>query len=175
MRTKYLLTAAVLGGLVEFAWGTVSHVALVLPGTAARSFADSNAVVQLVRANAPENGIYFDGRGLFAAVAFRPDMSQKFESLARPLINQLLIEIGVAAVLAWVLLRLPGMTPLQTGILFAIIGVAAAIEELLPMQNWYGFPRSSSAAETIDLVVGWWLLGLVLGALRNRMAPAPAY
>ena len=102
-------------------------------------------------------------------------MSQKFESLARPLINQLLIEIGVAAVLAWVLLRLPGMTPLQTGILFAIIGVAAAIEELLPMQNWYGFPRSSSAAETIDLVVGWWLLGLVLGALRNRMAPAPAY
>src|ERR1044072_9403635 len=98
MRTKYLLSAAVLGGLVEFAWGTVSHVALALPGTAAPSFADSNAVGQPVRSIAPERGLYFGGRGLLAAVPFRPDRNQKFESRARPLINQLLIEIGVAAV-----------------------------------------------------------------------------
>ena len=174
MRTGYLLTAAVLGGVVSFAWGSVSHVALALPGTEPLAFADTNAVVQLVKANAPENGIYFDGRGLFAAVAFRSDMGQKFTSLAPSLLRQFGVEIVVAFILAWVLLRLPGMTPFQTGILFAIVGVAAGIEELVPMHIWYGFPHSTIAAEGIDLIVGWWLLGLVLGALRNRMAPAPA-
>ena len=174
MRTRYLLTAAILGGVVSFAWGSVSHLALVLPGTEPRAFADSNAVVQLVKANAPENGIYFDGRGLFASVAFRSDMAQKFTSLAPSLLRQFGVEIVVAFILAWVLLRLPGMTAFQTGILFAIVGVAAGIEELVPMQIWYGFPRSTTAAEGIDLIVGWLLLGLVLGALRNRMAPAPA-
>ncbi len=131
MRTKYLLTAAVLGGVVSFAWGSVSHMAAVLPGS-------------------------------------------KFTNLAPPLTRQMLVEIGVAFILAWVLLRLPGMTAFQTGILFGIVGVAAGAEELLPLNIWYGFPRPEIAAEGVDLIVGWFLLGLVLGALRNRMAPAPA-
>lgn len=174
MRTRYLLTAAVLGGVVSFGWGSVSHMAAVLPGSEPQSFADSNAVIQMVHANAPDNGVYLDGRGLFAVVAFLPDMGQKFTNLAPPLVKQLLVEIAVAFILAWVLLRLPGLTALQTGILFAIIGLAAGIEELFPMHIWYGFPHSEIAAEGIDLIVGWLLLGLVLGALRNRMAPAPA-
>ena len=57
MRTRYLLTAAVLGGVVSFGWGSVSHMAAVLPGSEPQSFADSNAVIQMVHANAPHNGV----------------------------------------------------------------------------------------------------------------------
>jgi hypothetical protein len=174
MRTRYLLTAAVVGGVVSFGWGSVSHMAAVLPGSVPRAFADSNAVVQVVHANAVHNGAYLDGRGLFAVVSFLPDMGPKFTNLLPPLTRQMLVEIAVAFILAWVLLRLPGMTALQTGILFGIVGLAAGVEELIPLNVWYGFPRSEIAAEGIDLIAGWFLLGLVLGALRNRMAPAPA-
>lgn len=167
MHARYLVSAALLGGIVSFTWGAVSHMAL--PGSEPKAFADSNAVIQNVKANAAENGIYFDQRGLFAVVAFRPDLGPKFESLALPMIKQLLTEIAVALVLAWVLLRLPPMTAFQTAILFAIIGLAAAIEELVPLQTWYGFPRSNTASEAMDLLVGWFLLGLVLGGLRSRM------
>ncbi len=174
MRAGYLVTAAVIGGIVSFGWGAVSHLAAVFPGTEPKAFADSNAVVQAVKANAPENGIYFEGRGLFAVVAFRPDMGPKFASMVPSMAIQLLIEIAVALVLAWVLLRLPPMTAFQTGILLAIIGVAAGIEELLPQWNWYGFPTSSTAAEALDLVIGWFLLGLVLGVIKNKMTRVAA-
>jgi hypothetical protein len=174
MRAGYLVTAAVIGGIVSFGWGAVSHLAGVFPGTEPKAFADSNAVVQAVKANAPENGIYFEGRGLFAVVAFRPDMGPKFASMVPSMAIQLLIEIAVALVLAWVLLRLPPMTAFQTGILLAIIGLAAGIEELLPQWNWYGFPSSSTAAEALDLVIGWFLLGLVLGVIKNKMTRVAA-
>jgi len=172
MNARYYVAAALVGGLVSFAWGTVSHLTSAFSGAEPRTFTDSNAVVQVVKANAPENGIYFDGRGLFAVVSFRPDLGAKFPSLAPSLGIQLVIKIGVALVLAWVLLRLPPMTAFQTGILLAIIGVAAAVEELFPMQLWYGYPRASTAFEAFDLVVGWFVVGLVLGALRNKMIPA---
>jgi hypothetical protein len=172
MNARYYVTAALVGGIVSFAWGSTLHLLPVFPAAGPKAFADSNAVVQVIKANAPENGIYLEGRGVFAVVAFRPDMAPKFESILPSLSIQLVIEIMVALVLAWVLLRLPLMTAFQTGILLAIIGVAAAMEQLLPQQLWYGFPRANTAFEAFGFVVGWFLLGLVLGALRNRMIPA---
>jgi hypothetical protein len=169
MRLRYLLLAALLGGLVSFAWGGLSHMTSILPSLEPQSFRDSTAVVETVKANAPANGIYMDGRGLFAAVAFRPDLSQKFTSITRPLIHQLLIEIGVAFLLAWVLLRLPVWPAMGTASLFATLAVAAGIEQLLPEANWYGFPIRTQLAELATLVVGWFLMGLVIGWLRNRM------
>src|SRR4026207_328558 len=84
MKLRYLVSAALLGGLVSFAWGAASHVSMLLPSLEPKAFADSTAVLQTIHANAPENGIYFDGRGLFAAVSFRPDLSQRFASLVGP-------------------------------------------------------------------------------------------
>jgi len=174
MRLRYLVTAAVVGGIVSFGWGAVSHLALNLEGREFKAFADSNAVVQTVKANAPENGVYFDGRGLFAAVSFRQDLGQRYESLTGSFLRQLLVEMAVVLVLAWVLLRLPPMTALQTGILFGIVALAAGMEQLVPMHIWFGFPHSIIAAEGIDLIVGWFVVGLVLGTLRIRLAPVAA-
>lgn len=171
MRLRYLLTAAVLGGTVSFGWGMVSHMVLDLQGQEFRAFADSNAVVETIRANAPEPGIYFDGRGLFASVFFRTDMTPRFDPMTPYLLRQLLVEVAVALVLAWVLLRLPLMTAFQTGILFGIVALAAGMEQLVPMHIWYGFPHSTVAAEGLDLIVGWFIVGVVLGALRKRLAP----
>jgi len=169
MKLRYLLAAALLGGLVSFAWGAASHLSNLLPSLEPKAFTDSTAVLQSVKANAPQNGIYFDGHGLFAAVSFRPDLSQKFASQVGPMLRQLLIEIAVAFLLAWVLLRLPVWPATGTGSLFAAVGAAAGLEILLPEVNWYGFPISTQLAELAGFVVGWFLMGLVIGWLRNRM------
>ena len=174
MKLKFLVSAALLGGLVSFAWGAIAHGTGILASLEPKTFADSTAVLQTIKANAPENGIYMDGHGVFAAVSFRPDMGQKFESIALPMLRQLGIEIAVALILAWVLLRLPIWPAMGTGSLFATVGLAAGIEQLLPEANWYGFPIPTQLAELATLVVGWFLMGLVIGWLRNRMLRAAA-
>jgi len=49
------------------------------------------------------------------------------------------------------------------------VGLAAGIEILLPEANWYGFPLQTQLAELADLVIGWFILGIVLAALRQRL------
>ena len=172
MKLKYLVSAALLGGLVSFAWGSIAHGAGLLPSLEPKAFTDSTSVVELVKANAPQNGIYRDVRGLFAAVAFRPDMSPKFASMTAPLLYQVVVEVAVAFLLAWALLRLPVWSAVGTGSLFATVGLAAGIQTLLPKAYWYGFPLATQLAELGTLVVGWFLIGGVLGWLRNRMLQA---
>jgi hypothetical protein len=169
MKLKFLVSAALLGGLVSFAWGSIAHGTGLFPSVAPKAFTDSTAVLQTIKANAPENGIYFDGHGIFAAVSFRPDMGPKFASIVTPMLCQLGIEIGVALILAWVLLRLPIWPAMGTGSLFATLGLAGGIEQMLPEANWYGFPLPTQLAEIATVVVGWFLMGLVIGWLRNRM------
>ena len=174
MKLKFLLLAALLGGLVSFAWGSVAHVSNLFPSITPRPFADSTGVVQFMKANAPENGVYFEGRGLLAVVSFRSDLGPRFPSLVAPLLKQLLVEIGVAFLLAWVLLRLPLWPAWGTGSLFATLGLAAGIAQLFPEGIWYGFPMPFVLAEIAILVIGWFLMGWVIGALRNRIFAAAA-
>jgi hypothetical protein len=172
MHARYLLSAALLGGLVGFGWGAFTHN--VLPASQPLAFTDSTAVVQAVHANAPSNGIYYDQRGLFAAVALHGDLGPRYSSLLYPITHQLVIEIVVAGLLAWVLLRLPVWPASGTGFLLATVALAAGIDQLLPNANWYGFPLRFQLVALADLVVGWFLVGWVIGWLRNRMLRAEA-
>ncbi|OHB84049.1 MAG: hypothetical protein A2V98_17735 [Planctomycetes bacterium RBG_16_64_12] len=169
MKLRYLLTAALVGGIISFGWDTVSHRTGILSSLKPQPFKDSTAVVETVKANAPSNGIYWDGRGLFAAVSFERDLRPRFASVVVPMAIQLLIEILVAFLLAWILLRLPVWPAMGTGSLFAVVGLAAGIDLLFPEAIRHGFPINVQLAELADLVIGWFLLGVVIGALRNRI------
>ncbi|MGQ0702944.1 MAG: hypothetical protein ACT4PM_07405 [Gemmatimonadales bacterium] len=172
MRFRYLVTAALVGGLVTFAWGAVSHLTGVIPTVNAMPFPDSAAadsVVNAVRQHLPSNGVYADDRGLFAVVSFERDFRPKFASLAVPMLVQFAIEVATALVLAWVLLRLPVWPVLGTGSIFAAVGLAAGIVIFFSEANWYGFDLRYQIAQLADLVIAWFLLGMVLAALRRRI------
>ena len=172
MRLRYLVIAALVGGLVTFTWGAVSHLTGVIPTVNPMPFPDSagaDSVVQTVRTHVPSNGVYADDRGLFAVVAFERDLAPRFDSIAMPLVIQFLVEVATALVLAWVLLRLPVWPVLGTGSLFAAVGLAAGIVMLFSEANWYGFDLSYQLAQLADLVIAWFLLGMVLAALRRKI------
>ncbi len=172
MKFRYLLLAALIGGAVTFAWGIVSHITGIMPALEPNAFTAPDSVVAAVRASAPSNGVYYDDRGLLAVVSFERDLSPKFASMAVPMMVQLAIDCATAFLLAWVLLRLPPWSPFGTGSIFAAFGLAAGMAQLFSEANWYGYPLPFQLANLAGLVIGWFLLGIVVGALRRRLVLA---
>ena len=56
---KALILGTLLGGLVMFAWGAVSHVLIPYGTLVFLRFSDENTVARAIVANAPRSGIYF--------------------------------------------------------------------------------------------------------------------
>jgi len=171
MSGKVFLLGTLLGALALFAWETVSNAAIPWHMTTYRSFTDTTAVVQVIRANAPENGMYIDSRGVVAAVAFLPDLKDRTSLLGVMLARQFVLDIVVALVMLLALQRLPRATTSQYAVAGALVGLAVAAAVLVSDWNWYGFGASWALVNTIDRGIGFGILALVLGAVMNKWAP----
>ncbi len=171
MNAKFLLVGAVVGGIVLFLWGAVTHVVLPQP---IHEFKNAQAVVQAVRANTDANGLYFAPQGVFSSVAFRPDLGDKTKNLAPNLVTQLLTDVLGALLLCVVLTGVREGSVLGRAGWLALAGLAAFALKLLPYWNWYGFSVAFTAMEVLDLVGKFFIGGLVLSALMSKMAPASA-
>src|SRR5215472_5515167 len=136
MNGKFLAVGAIVGGTVLFLWGGFTHAVLPAP---MRYFNNEQAVVQGVRANAPENGVYFAGAGMLTTVAFRPDLGDKTQDIKPNLIIQLVTDVMAALLLCLVLAGIRAGTPLGRAGWLALIGFAIVALKLLPYWNWYGF------------------------------------
>lgn len=152
MNAKFLVTAAILGGITLFLWGAVSHAVLPQP---LREFKDPKAAVEFVKAQAPENGVYLAGEGIFLAVSARPDYSDKTTNLAPNLLTQLVTDMAAALFLGVLLLNLRCTTAGQRAGVVLAAALASAFSQNLPGWNWYGFSTTFTLQEVADVVLGW--------------------
>ncbi len=174
MNTKFLIVGTLAGGATLFAWGTVSHMLLPVSEATLKEFKDSRAVVETIRANAPENGVYFAREGVFASVALLPDLSDKTTLMGRSLVVQFATELAAAFFLCLLMLGARAASVGGRTGLLALAAVAAGVEQLIPEWNWYGFSTAYTLAEFADLVVGWGLAGLLLATILKKMDPQAA-
>src|SRR5688500_15766219 len=56
---KKLLLGAIIGGVILFLWGAVSHMLLPFATMGLQRFTNEEAIKQTVVANAPRSGVYF--------------------------------------------------------------------------------------------------------------------
>jgi len=166
MKLRYLLLASLVGGLVSFGWGFVSP--MLFKSLQPNTFQEPD-VLKAIPNSAPANGVYADDRGVFAVVDLERDLSPKFGSPVIPMATQLAAEIIVAFLLAWLLLRLPPWSAFGTGTIFATVALAAGLALLMPQSIWYFFPIKYQLASLADLVIGWFLLGVVLATFRKKI------
>lgn len=172
MKTKFIILSAVLGGLTLFAWGAIAHMVLPWTNASMNEFASGDAVIEAVKANTTGNGIYFHERGLFAVVAFRPDMGSRMDNMGLYMLAQVLIEIGAAIAIAILLMFMSAGGVLKAALLSTMAGLAASINLHLSYGLWYGFSCGFVVSEMFNMVAGFFLMGLVIGALRNKILPA---
>jgi hypothetical protein len=172
-----ILLAALVGGLVVFAWGAVSHMVLQLGelGISAAP-AEAGTLAALQRA-LPEPGLYFlpsmqgmepdqmPASGPAAFLAWRPEVSYGMGA-------NLAIEFAsgfLAALLAAVILGACGssFTVLQKGVATMAMGLFGWLSICASYWTWYGFSDGFFLGEGIQQAVGWLLAGLAMGAVSR--------
>jgi hypothetical protein len=192
-----ILIAGVLGGIVLFNWGFVSHMVLPLGMMGMRSIPDEGAVSVALKRDIPEPGMYMvPGMDLSKNPTAEQLKQREDKAKAGPsgllivnplgvdpdltphLIKEVLTNIVSALFAAMLLAQL--RTNYAGRVLFiASLGLFAWIVVCVPNWNWYSYPLEFTVARAIDYVVGWLLVGIVIGAIVKHpkvveKAPAAA-
>jgi hypothetical protein len=187
------ILAGVLGGLVVFVWGAVSHMALGLGESTIRSIPAEDAVLGAMKASLKEPGFYFFPgmppgkctpeqekewterfrRGPTGVMAYSPQGSEPMSPV------QLLSELGadiLAALLGALLLAraTAGTSFLCRWSFVLVLGAFAAFSTNLSYWIWYRFPADYTLMTMVDEFLGWAFAGLVLARMIRPAEAAAA-
>jgi len=165
MLTRFLIVGTLAGGLVLTVLNWVT--AAILPPRY-KPFRDPQAVVEAVRANVSRNDIYTAPQGLFVSVSLGPRLQNPGPRLA----GQIAVGFAVACGLSLLVLATPLRSSIRAAFFLGLAGLIAGIETHFPNWNWAGFPTSYLLAGTAYLAGNWFITGLVLGAIRRKLAAA---
>jgi hypothetical protein len=188
---RKVLIAGVLGGIVGFVWGAVSHTVLPLGEAGVDTIPDEELVLAAMQVRLSSGGFYiFPGEGHDASpkspehaaweeryrkgprgvLVYQPQGSAGMSPLQ--LLYELLSNIAGSLVAAWLLLRVTGS---YGGRVLAMtsLGVFAWLATSASYWIWYGFPADFSLAQLLDGVVQWFLVGLLAAKIVGPR-PAPA-
>ncbi len=182
-----LIIAAILGGMVMFMWGAVSHMVLNIEASAVKPMPNESAVSAAMKANITDTGVYFMPgldmtkrateeeqlawaakykEGPTAMLIYHPTGDDVFTP--RQFGTQLAADIG-AAFFGSIILLFAGVGFFRGVIISTLIGIAGWVAILIPYWNWYRFPFEFVRADLIDQIAGWFLAGLAMAfVLRKR-------
>jgi len=190
------LLAGVLGGLAFFLWSFVAHDLLPLGKTGIKEIPNEQAVLNSMKANMPEDGLYLlPGLGL-PENATRAQQSAAMEarmhkvetgpsgllvyhpSLHFSFGKALVVELGTNIFQVLLAVILLGQTRIVNFVgrwrFITIAGLLAAIGTNVSYWNWYGFPGSYTLAYISTVAMGFVFAGLVAAAIVKPVQEALA-
>jgi hypothetical protein len=184
-----ILLGGVVGGLVIFFWGFVSHMVLPLGEMGLRTIPNEDDLNAAIKTDVREPGLYFvPGRDMSKSQS-EEEMQAHMDKVSKgpygymviypngrdsSLGKRLPIELGTNVVCA--LLSAILVTQLRAGFIVRVacvtlVGILASIMTLVPYWNWYGFPTDFTLAQIVHHTVGWFLAGLVLALIVRPAFP----
>lgn len=177
-----VVKGTVLGGIILFAWGAISWMALPWRESTILPFTNESGLAQVIVAGAPRSGMYMlpsAHRGDNAAQAAAQEQMMKgpmvfasvrlgpMGSMGGLMATQVAIQLA-SALLATILLL--HARPMAYGgrVLFVVgIALAVGVAGHLPEWNWWSFSAGYTMLDIADLVIGWGLAGLVIAKVAR--------
>jgi hypothetical protein len=172
MKPKAVAIAAVVGAIALFAWQSISQTVIPWHAATMSEVADSTgAAIPAIRRLAPENGVYFSKYGALMAVRVAPDGSDRTTAaaLGPMLLRQAAINLVIASALCFFVGFLTDQSPLGVGKAAALGGFAMIALREMSMVIWYGFTLGWAAVNIVDQTIGFFVAGIVVGALMQRL------
>lgn len=175
---KKMVIAAMLGSVVMFVWGGFSHMVLFV-GAGFKHLSDEDKLIESLKASKDEQGLYFfpgkDFKGstkeqdmiwetkfrngpagllVFRAVGGNPFSGAKLATQYISNLTSALIAAFIAASLCagfW-----------HRVFIVTLMGMVACSAVSTIYWNWYGFPTPFFVAQVLDMLIGFFLSGLVI-------------
>ncbi len=187
---KSIFLGGGLAGVVLFIWGAVAHMLLPLGNMGMQELPHSTSVTYALDLALDGPGLYVfpwmdDTKGMskealaeweadyrdgpVGMILYRPTGGDPMAT--RLFITQALTDLA-AGFIAAILLYFTRLGFVGRLLFATSLGLLAWIVSALPQWNWYGFPGEMILASGVEMVVGWFLAGLVLAAVGGSKASA---
>jgi hypothetical protein len=183
--TGALIKGTILGGVVLFGWSTLSWTVLGLHTNSLLHFTNETDVAQVMLDNAPQPGIYTLPADVSKAVGMSDEQFKAAQmvaddrmkrgpelfaavrlggvgSMTPHIVIQVLTQF-ITAFLATLLLCNSRARSYWGRVAFVVcIALAGGVACVLPEWNWWSFSTAYTATAFADLLIGWFLAGLLL-------------
>jgi hypothetical protein len=186
------LVGGIVGGLIVFIWGAISHMVLPLGEAGIQMIPDEDAVVGVLKTSLPNPGVY-----IFPGMEMKKDpteaeqkaWAEKYrtgptgllvirsggEEAISPkmLATEFVSNVAGALVAAFLLAKIGGSYGARV-VAVALLGLFGWLALSISYWNWYGFSTPFIVGEGIDQVLGWTFAGLGLAKIVKPTAATAA-
>lgn len=173
---KKIITA-ILAAIILMIWGMISWVGLSWHEPTLKKFSDEKAVSTIINSNARQSGIYVIAPNYTAPPAnstavqtptpliFAAVSPQAPTNMAKERIDNFITDF-IAALLVIFMLAQSKIRGYGGRLGFIILfAIAAGFVSHVPYSIWWHFPLGYTLVAMADLIIGWFLAGLVIAAL----------
>jgi len=186
-----IIIAGILGGIVMFLWGFLSHTVFQIGDAGVKMLPNEAAVVAVLKTNINEPGYYFfPGIDMAheASEAEQAAFAEKYKAGPTGILiyqptgqdvmspKQLGVELASNIVACWLVAFILAMgipSFFKKVIAATLIGVVGWVSIMISYWNWYRYPDKFVLAEGCDQVIGWFLAGIAI-AFIVRAKPTAA-
>ena len=182
-----ILLAGIVGGIVVFIWGAVSHMVLQVGEMGIKELPNDELLLPALRTGIPDPGMYMIPGPDKAAPTDMKAWEKKMQAGPRgllvidprptdqPMISPVQLGRELASNVLAALVAACIVSTMFAGTFARVLAVAAMglfgwLSLVVSYWNWYGFPDDFAIGQLIGEVVGWFLAGLLIAPI----APKPA-
>lgn len=191
---RRIIIATIVGGLIVFIWGAISHTMLPLGemGMNMEKLPGEADFLTEMKNTIPESGMYYLP-GMDMSIA---DMTEQWDDAVKraqagpvafmvvqrdgapaTMTKQLLFELVsniLAAFIVVLVIAHVSASYFSRVLLVTMLGLFAWLTVDASQWIWYAFPSEYLIAQGIDHIVGWFLAGiLIAGIVKSRNTPTP--
>ncbi|NGX37170.1 MAG: hypothetical protein K1000chlam2_00323 [Chlamydiae bacterium] len=167
---KPIIRCGIVGGVLVFLWYMLSWMVLPMHKGVMNKFAEPSEVTSCITRYAPHDGIY-----VIPGWEAEPEPGQPFImvnikrgvdfSNTSQMICGVITNIIAAGFITYLLLRAKAMKYWNRVWFVTVVGIVVALVGVVPAWNWWHYPAMWSVLEMFDILVGWFLGGLVIAKL----------
>jgi len=183
-----ILIAGIIGGIVMFMWGAVSHMMLPIGEMGMKVPIEQASAITALGPTTQGSGVYMypsppkedwqdeakmkafteSAKGQpYAFVIYQPGGNPVNESMTPALIKQFGSDTLAAIIAAWVL-ALGTFGFGKRVLIVGTLGLFAWLAISVPYWNWYQFPMDFTIGNLLEQVIGWLLSGSAMAWWLGR-------